>query len=79
MADANYISIFDAEEVNIYNANNTKITTTRGAILRGYRDKDEGVYRVPLVQNVKNVNTDTAVVKVAPNRQPTIAEKATAT
>ena len=36
LADANYISIFDAEEVNIYDANNTKITTTRGAILRGY-------------------------------------------
>ena len=37
-ADANYISIFDKEEVNIYDANDTIITVMRGAILRGYRD-----------------------------------------
>lgn len=68
LADANYISIFDDEEVNIYDANNTKIVTTRGAVLRGYRDKSEGVYRIPLVKEVKNINTDTAIVNVPPNR-----------
>ncbi len=31
-ANANYISIFDKEEVNIYGANDTIITVTRGAI-----------------------------------------------
>ncbi len=34
-AAANYITIFDKEEVNIYDANNTIIAVTRGAILRG--------------------------------------------
>ncbi len=37
-AAANYITIFDKEEVNIYDANNTIITVTRGAILRGWWD-----------------------------------------
>ncbi len=31
--DANYTAIFDKDGVNIYNANNTKITVTRAAIL----------------------------------------------
>jgi hypothetical protein len=34
--DTNYITIFDKDEVNIYNANNTKITVTRSAILRDF-------------------------------------------
>jgi hypothetical protein len=32
-ADANYVAIFDKDEVNIYNANNTTIIVSRGAIL----------------------------------------------
>jgi hypothetical protein len=32
-AATNYITIFDKEEVNIYDANNTIIAVTRGAIL----------------------------------------------
>jgi hypothetical protein len=35
--DANYIAIFDKDEVNIYNANNTKITVTRATIFQGWR------------------------------------------
>ena len=31
---AKYITIFDKEEVNIYNATNTEIKTTKGAVLR---------------------------------------------
>ena len=34
-AEANYIMIFDKEEVNIYDVNDTVITVTRGAILCG--------------------------------------------
>jgi hypothetical protein len=35
-ADANYITIFDKDTVNIYNANDTTITVTKGAILWGW-------------------------------------------
>jgi hypothetical protein len=31
--DANYIAIFDKDEVNIYSANKTSIVVSRGAIL----------------------------------------------
>jgi hypothetical protein len=34
-ADANYVAIFDKDEVNIYDANKTTIVVSRGAILRG--------------------------------------------
>lgn len=35
-ADANYVAIFDKDEVNIYDANKTTIVVSRGAILRGW-------------------------------------------
>jgi hypothetical protein len=37
--DANYITIFDSETVNIYNANDTTITVTNGAILHGWHTR----------------------------------------
>ncbi len=35
LAATNYITIFDKEEVNIYDANDTIIAVTRRAILQG--------------------------------------------
>ncbi len=35
--DANYIAIFDKDEVKIFDANNTEVTVSRVAILRGWR------------------------------------------
>jgi hypothetical protein len=66
-ADANYISIFDKEEVNIYDANDTIIMVTRGAILRGYRDPKSTLWRIPLVNVVRNDNTDTIIVNKPPS------------
>ena len=37
--DANYFASFDEEQVNTYCANNATVTVSRGAILRGWRDK----------------------------------------
>jgi hypothetical protein len=36
LADANYITVFDKEMVNVYDANDTIFTISRGAILRGF-------------------------------------------
>ena len=66
-AAANYITIFDKEEVNIYDANDTIITVSRGAILRGWMDTKSNLWRIPLVEIVRNNNTDTIIV----NRPPT--------
>jgi hypothetical protein len=79
-ADADYITIFDKDEVNIYNSNDVKITVTRGAILRGWRCLTTGMWRVTLVptirrETVNNVNTQTVLVsrpptEFLPNRPP---------
>ena len=66
-ADANYISIFDQEEVNVYDANTTQITVSCGSTLKGWRDRD-GLWRIPLVPHVKNNNTDTVVVNEPPSQ-----------
>ena len=67
MADAKYITIFDEEEVNIYDATNTKITVSRGAILKGWRMKDTKLWRIPLTKYVNNLNTDTCIVNQPPS------------
>ncbi len=66
-ADANYITIFDKEAVNIYDANETTITVTRGAILRSFKCPTTGIWRIPLVDLVQNNNTDTVIVNCPPS------------
>jgi hypothetical protein len=66
-ADANYITVFDKDTINVYNANNTVVTVTKEAILRGWRDKDNKLWRIPLVDMAQNQNTNTIIV----NRPPT--------
>ena len=33
--EEDYVQVFDKEQVNVYDANNIEIKTTRGAVLRG--------------------------------------------
>ncbi len=61
-AASNYITIFDKEEVNIYDANDTIIAVMRGAILCSFECSMTGMWRVPLVNLVQNNNTKTAIV-----------------
>ena len=65
--EAKYITIFDEDEVNIYDATNTEVTVSRGSILRGWRLRKEGLWRIPLVANVRNENTDTVLVNKPPS------------
>jgi hypothetical protein len=66
-AGANYIAIFDKDELNIYDANNTKITVSCSTILCGWQCADTKIWRVPLVPHVTNNNTETVLC----NRPPT--------
>jgi len=75
-ADANYITVFDKDTINVYDANDTIITVMRDAILRGWRDTNNKLWRIPLVEMVQNLNTDTIIVnrpptEFLPNRLPT--------
>jgi hypothetical protein len=45
LAVAGYITVFDEEEVNIYDANDIIITVTRGALLQGWRCEETGLWR----------------------------------
>ncbi len=65
-ANANYITIFDKEAVNIYDANETTITITRGAMLRGFKCPMTGMWCIPLADLVRNNNTDTVIVNCPP-------------
>ncbi len=65
-ADANYVAIFDKDEVNIYDANKTKIIVSHSAILRGWQCKQTNLWRVPLIKNVQNNNTDTVLCNQCP-------------
>ena len=40
--EEDYVQVFDKEEVNIYDANDLQIKTTRGAVLRGWRVPNGG-------------------------------------
>ena len=77
-AKAKYIMIFDEKEVNIYDATNTIIKTTRGSVLRGWSLHDEGLWHILLDENVTsefNINTKTVKSKELPSNllisQPT--------
>ncbi len=60
-ADANYIAIFDKDEVNIYDTNKTTIIVSRGAILQGWGCMKTNLWQAPLIKNVHNYNTDTVL------------------
>jgi hypothetical protein len=74
-ANANYVAIFDKDEVNIYDANKTTIVVSRGAILRGWQCKQTKLWRIPLIKNVTNENTNTVLsdrfpTEFLPDRPP---------
>jgi len=66
-AKAGYITVFDKEEVNIHDAQNTTLKVSKGAILRGWFDKTAKLWRIPLIPVVLNNNMDMVLV----NKQPT--------
>ena len=54
------ITIFDKEEVNIYDATYTEIKTIKGAVLRGWCLPGEGLWCILLDENTTaepNLNT----------------------
>ena len=64
MLDAeNYITIFDKGKVSIFDANDTKITVSKKVILEGWHVKKEGLWRILLGKNVRNINADIVSMK----------------
>jgi hypothetical protein len=67
-ADVNYITVFDKEMVNVYNASTNIFTISKGAILRGFCDPVLNLYQIPLVDMVRNNNTDTIIINRPPSK-----------
>ena len=70
-AEADYITIFDKEQVNVYDVNDVVISVSRGAVLRGWRDPKSGLWRIPLLPTIRqdtvnNMNTETVLVNKPP-------------
>jgi hypothetical protein len=62
MVEAGYAAIYDDKEVNFYDTATTKITVLADAILRGWRCPQAKLWRVPLVDNIRNKNMDTLLL-----------------
>jgi len=63
-ANAGYTTIFDGDQVNIYNQHDTVIAVSRAAILRGWREPGKSeLFRIPLVPVIRKNNTETILVK----------------
>ena len=57
-ADANYITILTPTEVLIYDGTELKLEINKDAVLRGWRDNDSGLWRVPLNTNQPSIKSD---------------------
>jgi hypothetical protein len=60
LADANYHTVFTPNEVLVYDG---EVTANKIPVWKGWRDKNTGLWRIPLVDNVTNLNTDTKVLQ----------------
>ncbi len=67
-AHANYMTVFDKEMVNVYNANNTIFTVSKGAILPGFCNPVLNLYQNLLVDMVVNNNTITIIIDCPPTK-----------
>jgi len=67
-SDAGYTTIFEGDQVNIYDQHDTVITVSRAAIIRGWREPGTNdLFRIPLVPVIRNNNTETILVKRPPS------------
>ena len=62
MADAGYVTVYDGDEVNVYDGRTTQIHVTQAAVLQGWRCPRDRLWRIPLTSTVKNLNTDTLLL-----------------
>ena len=60
--DADYIAIYNRNEVNYYDARTTKIVISNEAVLTGWRCPKTRLWRVPLVEHPGNYNVDTLLL-----------------
>jgi hypothetical protein len=68
LADENYYTLFTPTEVLVYDGEVT-VEPKRRPVWKGWRCKETGLWRVPLVDEVTNVNTQTRLLTEEEMRQ----------
>ena len=69
LVEGGYFAVYDKNEVNIYDGKKAKIIITDEAVLKGYRYTREKLWRIPLIEDVRNDNTDTIILDNKDGRQ----------
>jgi hypothetical protein len=62
LADSNYITVFDKDEVKIFDAELANFKITGTAVLKGWRCPTTKLWRVPLQNDWNNLNTQTTLL-----------------
>jgi hypothetical protein len=62
VVEADYVAIYDKQEVNFYNAMTTKIVVSEEAVLKGWGCPVTKLWHVPLVDKPDNLNKDTILL-----------------
>jgi hypothetical protein len=60
--DAGYTVVYDDKEVNYYKKATTKIVVSEDTVLQGWKCPHDKLWHVPLVPDVRNLNTDTILL-----------------
>ena len=71
MCDAGYFTVFDGTEVRIYDAETTKIQTSKPPVLKGWRDTITTLWKIPLVKTAPGVDVG-QVTSRPPGTAPTM-------
>ena len=67
--DADYISICDGNEVNIYDGQTARINISEVAVLNFLRFQVARIWRTPLKSNITTHNTDTLILYILDGQQ----------
>jgi hypothetical protein len=62
LVEADYVAIYDKQEVNFYDATTTKIVVSEEAVLKGWQCPVTKLWHVPLVDKPDNLNTVTLLL-----------------
>jgi hypothetical protein len=62
LVEADYVAIYDKQEVNFYDATTTKILVSEEAVLMGWQCPETELWCIPLVDKPDNLNTDTLLL-----------------
>ena len=70
MCDAGYLTVFDGEEVRIYDAETTKVVTSKPPVLKGWCDVVSTLWRIPLTKRAPGPDSG-HLTNRAPGTRPT--------